>query len=246
MKVTVALLLIIVAAIGCQKVLGPAGPAGKSSLTVVESISPGTEPCAAGGQLILSGVDQDGDGTLELSEVTSQGIVCNGTDGKSGSSAILGAPVQVPAGDSYCSAGGELIAAGTDSNGDGKLELSEVTSTFKVCNGVPGQSSAPSPLTPILAITPCGPKSSPYKEVLLGLEDGAILSSFSATMSGSETRLALLPDGSYEDTDQSGCMFSVSTPSAGKRKVSWSAGSNQFSSWTSGSDSYSSGSWTNP
>jgi hypothetical protein len=73
-------------------------------------------------------------------------------------------------------------------------------------------------------IQPCGGSSSPWKEVLLGLPGGLILSEFSGSSDALTVRNTLLPDGnSYEDTDASLCQFSVSTDTSGNRTVSWPA-----------------------
>ena len=54
-------------------------------------------------------------------------------------------------------------------------------------------------------------------------------------MSGDETRLSFIPAGSYQDTDDSGCNFSVSPDGNGGFDVAWGAGSNQYASWSAGS-----------
>lgn len=91
------------------------------------------------------------------------------------------------------------------------------------------------PISPVGIITPCGSQSSPWKEVLICLSDGDILSSFSETISGQDTRLAIIPNGNYIDTDESGCNFTVSSDS-NNVYVSWNTGSNQYSSWASETD----------
>jgi len=52
------------------------------------------------------------------------------------SAAILKTPL--PVGDSHCPTGGVSIDAGIDSNGNGVLDPSEITSTQYVCNGDKG------------------------------------------------------------------------------------------------------------
>lgn len=105
--------------------------------------------------------------------------------------------------------------------------------------GLPGANGASpelGPDTPLFAITPCGPNSSPYKEVLLCLYNGSILGSFSDSFSGQNTRFAILPVGSFNDTDSSGCQFNIELESDNKSyRVLWNAGSNAYSIWISGS-----------
>ncbi len=67
----------------------------------------------------------------------------NGTNGTNGSNGLetLVSIVAVPAGPS-CTSGGVAVEAGTDTNGNGVLDPSEITSTQDVCNGANGASGA--------------------------------------------------------------------------------------------------------
>ena len=94
-----------------------------------------------------------------------------------------------------------------------------------------GIDAEPYPYSPVGIVTPCGPSSSPFKEVLLILEDGSLLASFSDTQSGDNTRFALIPDGTYMDTDSSGCVFTISTKD-NVRTVTWN------NDWHGGSQSW--------
>ena len=60
-----------------------------------------------------------------------------GTQGSSGLNSLV-SQTSVPIGDSVCGFGGTLVQSGIDSNSDGILEASEVTSSSKVCNGPTG------------------------------------------------------------------------------------------------------------
>lgn len=91
-------------------------------------------------------------------------------------------------------------------------------------DGQPGQDAPASAYSLQKYITPCGPNSSPWKEVLLCMGDGNILASFSENADGKNTRLALIPPGDYIDTDASNCHFSVTTQD-GNSVVSWNGGS---------------------
>jgi hypothetical protein len=114
--------------------------------------------------------------------------------------------------------------------------VSQTTSTVtiacpdgsKVSYSVP---TLPTNYAPTSVIAPCGVSSSPYKELLLCLVNGDVMGSFSDSASGLNTRLALLSAGSYVDTDDSGCQFTVSIDNSGNTTVSWNQGSNQYSSW---------------
>jgi len=69
--------------------MGPAGPqgpqgpegvgeAGLNSLVVIRPLGVGSPPCPAGGEEIDVGLDVNGDGVLEASEITQTANVCNG------------------------------------------------------------------------------------------------------------------------------------------------------------------------
>lgn len=96
--------------------------------------------------------------------------------------------------------------------------------------------------TPTIAITPCGPTSAQYKETLLGLFGGGLFSEFS----GSAISNILLPDGSYSDTDTSGCNFVVATDVYGNRLISWNGSSTSGNTYHAGQAYYNAAakSWT--
>ncbi len=123
-----------------------AGDALPARLLVTnEAASPN---CPTGGSRIDAGIDADGNGVLEPSEVTSTQYVCNGgvgATGAAGSTGTTGAAATTllvetsnePAG-ANCVGGGQRIRAGLDSNGNGVLDPAEVASTGYVCNGATG------------------------------------------------------------------------------------------------------------
>jgi hypothetical protein len=106
---------------------------------------PAGTTCSNGGEKVTSGLDTNGDGVLEASEVTSTSYVCNGSNGTNGANGSAGSNglnslvdiVSEPVG-ANCADGGRKITSGLDVNGDGLLENSEVTTTSYVCNGTPG------------------------------------------------------------------------------------------------------------
>lgn len=125
-----------------------------------------------------------------------------------------------------CPNGGNILLIGTDINNSGVFALNDtnIQSTV-ICNG---QNAFTSPYSIVSLITPCGPNSSAYKENLLLLSDGSVLADFSDSASGLNTRLSLIPDGAYIDTDDSYCQFTLSTVGS-TRTISWQGGSQ---SWT--------------
>lgn len=145
------------------------------------------------GQVFTMGLDANGDGILENNEIQQVAIVCNGQNGTQGLPGVAG------------SVGATGSTGATGAQG---------------IQGAPGVSPE---YSPVAVIEPCGHSSSNYKEVLIGLEGGYILSEFSGNSSALTVRNTLLPDGSYQDTDDSFCSFTVSTDSHGNRTVSWVA-----------------------
>ena len=117
---------------------------------LVERVDATAEQCANGGVVITTGVDTNGNGTLEVGEVRDSQVVCNGTTGDKGSTGQDGLRTLVvrseePAG-ANCTQGGEKVEAGVDDNGDGTLDAEEIDTTTYVCVGQAGQ-DAPALLT---------------------------------------------------------------------------------------------------
>ena len=167
----------------------------------------------------------------------------NGSNGTNGTNGYSAAFSQASADRSVCPTGGTVINMGLDTNRNGSLETSEVTQVAVVCNGAQGPqgmqgASAPS-FTAVTPITPCGSSSSSYKEVLMGMANGVILSEFSGSATNANlVRNTLLPDGSYYDTDDSQCNFSVST-ATGNRTVQWNGTSGSGNTYHPGQAVYS-------
>lgn len=117
---------------------GQDGADGLSALIRTELQSPGAI-CPAGGIRVLSGVDANRNGQLDAGEETQTSYLCNGEagqDGGDGFNALL-ASTQIPSG-TQCVSGGYRIDTGLDADGNGLLDLTEVTSSFYVCNGSDG------------------------------------------------------------------------------------------------------------
>jgi concanavalin A-like lectin/glucanase superfamily protein len=120
------------------------GGDGLSARLLLTSEAPGSN-CPLGGSRIDAGIDADGNGVLDPTEVTSTQYVCNGAGGAAGATGATGAGASTllvetsnEAAGANCAAGGQRIRAGYDSNGNGVLDAAEVASTGYVCSGATG------------------------------------------------------------------------------------------------------------
>ncbi|MDA3864782.1 MAG: hypothetical protein PF689_13045 [Deltaproteobacteria bacterium] len=110
---------------------------------VLVNMEPATaEACPDGGIEIFSGVDLDGNGTLDTEEITDSQVVCNGVgedgqDGEDGKDTLFLAENE-PEG-SNCTYGGKALHYGRDINDNGLLDSDEIEGTTYVCNGDPGE-----------------------------------------------------------------------------------------------------------
>jgi len=126
---------------------GEDGTDGMSALAVTSVESAGIN-CADGGLKIEVGVDNNGNGVLEASEVDLVQYICNGKDGQDGQDGADGSAspntmltsISSPAASSGCDAGGRVMMQGLD-NGDGGgvaqngvLESGEVDYTTTYCS----------------------------------------------------------------------------------------------------------------
>jgi OmcA/MtrC family decaheme c-type cytochrome len=130
----VGVLGIILAACGT----GPTGPQGNPGANALVSTSqeqPGAN-CPNGGTKIETGLDANGNGVLDPSEVNAQATtyVCNGS-GTSGQASLVSTTPE-PSG-TNCQFGGVRVDSGVDKNNDGKLDTSEITNTTYMCNTAP-------------------------------------------------------------------------------------------------------------
>lgn len=106
-----------------------------STLTVAKSMTQTTD-CPNGGIEVDSGIDSNGNKILDENEITIRQIVCNGMNGEDGLT-ILVSMVDEPEGEN-CESGGIRVNVGNDTNTDGSLQNSEITSSDFVCNGETG------------------------------------------------------------------------------------------------------------
>jgi hypothetical protein len=105
--------------VGCSE---PADP----TLLATMPEPPGAN-CASGGTAIATGADDNGNGVLDPSEVTSTQYVCSGV------AHSLISVVPEPAG-ANCPAGGQAIEVGIDLNNNNVLDADEVQSTTYLCD----------------------------------------------------------------------------------------------------------------
>jgi len=131
----------------CNGAAGAAGSTGLESLISTFSLAPGNVNCANGGTRVNSGVDTNGNGVLDASEITNTQYVCNGAQGATGAAGSNGqnslvSLTTLAVGDAFCPNGGTEAQSGIDTNGDGILEASEVTNTAYACNGATGATGA--------------------------------------------------------------------------------------------------------
>lgn len=117
------------------------GASGLNSLTRISNEAAGAN-CATGGKRIDSGLDTNGDGTLDAAEISASAYVCNGATGATGASGRNSlVDVLTEAAGANCATGGKRINSGVDTNGNGTLDSGEVTASSYVCNGASGLSS---------------------------------------------------------------------------------------------------------
>jgi hypothetical protein len=132
----------------CNGAAGAAGSTGLKSLISTIWLAAGNANCANGGAQVNSGVDTNGNGILDPSEITNTQYVCNGAQGTAGAAGSNGrnslvSLTTLPVGNAFCPSGGTEAQSGIDTNGDGIVEAGEVTNTAYACNGAAGATGAP-------------------------------------------------------------------------------------------------------
>lgn len=115
------------------------GSRGLSSLVKVSTLASGAT-CSAGGVQFESGIDNNGNGLLDSTEVEATQVVCNGNTGSTGETGAAGSDgithivVSQPlVAGTRCQFGGVTFHSGPDSNNNGSLEASEIESTSDLC-----------------------------------------------------------------------------------------------------------------
>lgn len=117
---------------------GASGFSGKQALFEIVNESAGAA-CTYGGKRINTGLDADGNSTLEQGEITGTSYVCSGDDAQNGATSLVNVTPE-PAG-SNCVIGGSKVDSGFDQNNDATLQNSEITNTSYVCNGTNGSNA---------------------------------------------------------------------------------------------------------
>lgn len=186
--------------------------------------------CSQGGIVYTIYVDLNFSDSFDVDDSVLKSFnVCNGANGSDGTNGTNGANgtngngvafAVVSASVEQCPTGGSTILMATDVGNTGVYSVTAANQqSMTVCNG---QNASTPAYSPVEAIYACG-ENVPYKEVLLRLNNGQVLGSFSNNTAGDMTRLAFLPDGNFMNTDNSGCQFSLATSSDHKtRSISWS------------------------
>jgi hypothetical protein len=116
----------------CKKIEGPEGKISLVDLIV----EPAGTNCSSGGFKIVTGIDKNGNKTLDAEEIQQTKYVCNGVDGVNGYNSLVSEVVE-PIG-TNCSNGGFKITSGIDLNRNGSLDANEIQQTKYLCNGIDG------------------------------------------------------------------------------------------------------------
>jgi hypothetical protein len=113
----------------CNGNNGLNGSNGANSLINVVPVAAGGD-CANGGYKIQTGLDADGSGTLDASEVQNTQFVCNGANGNN---SLFSIKTEAPG--INCTNGGFKVGYGKDANGNGILDEDEIENSVFICNG---------------------------------------------------------------------------------------------------------------
>ena len=135
--------------------LGACGDNAKANSLVITTGEPAGPNCPGGGTRIDVGVDGNGDGALDASEINNTSFACNGN----GTSSLVTTSEELAG--ANCPFGGTKIETGLDTNANGTLEPAEVNAaaTSYVCNVAPSGSISPSTGI-VLAVKPNGVSTS--------------------------------------------------------------------------------------
>lgn len=128
------LLMLTMMASGCEGPAGADGTDGDDGLnSAIRSVAePAGANCAEGGTRIDFGLDDDGSGTLDDTEVDGSSYVCDATDGPAGLNSLI-AITDIAAGTDECPNSGIRIDYGLDDNDDGTLDAGEVDRSQLLC-----------------------------------------------------------------------------------------------------------------
>lgn len=116
---------------GIDGVDGVDGSNGLNSLIKTAIEQPGTN-CPNGGYQLNFGLDSNNNGVLDNNEISSTEYLCN-TDPADGLTSLISTIIEQP-GDN-CVNGGYRLEVGLDSNANGLLDASEISTSEYLCNG---------------------------------------------------------------------------------------------------------------
>ena len=107
---------------------------GLTSLIDIQT-EPVGENCNSGGLKIISGIDLNNNGILDMDEIDETKYICNGQSGSDGILSLMNI-LPEPAGEN-CSNGGYKIISGLDMNQNSNLDENEIQNTEYMCqNGL--------------------------------------------------------------------------------------------------------------
>lgn len=113
---------------------GAAGADGFSTLVRMRAEALGSN-CPQGGSLVQAGKDLNRNELLDDAEVSTSAYVCGGVPGTAGRDSLIAFASEAPGG--TCAYGGQRVLSGLDLNGNGALDVSEVTTTAYLCSAAP-------------------------------------------------------------------------------------------------------------
>lgn len=108
-----------------------------STAASTSTIAVGSTECPYGGIQVKTGIDKNGNGSLDTAEVDNTEYVCNGAAGNAGAAGNTGTnaliKILTESKGSNCVAGGLRIHSGLDDNRSGELEIGEFDATSYLC-----------------------------------------------------------------------------------------------------------------
>lgn len=104
--------------------------ASGTPVLVATSDEPAGMNCPSGGQRVDVGVDDSGDGVLDVDEIDATSYVCNGNN------SLIEVSDEPPG--MNCAAGGRRLDVGIDDDGDGTLQPGEIDDTVYLCDVAEG------------------------------------------------------------------------------------------------------------
>jgi hypothetical protein len=111
---------------------------GLASAAKTSILATSDPTCPNGGILVETGIDDNGNSVLDANEVDKSEKVCNGLNGTNGTTGANGLNALIrqsaEAAGANCSFGGVRFEVGIDTNTDGVLNASEITSTDFICH----------------------------------------------------------------------------------------------------------------